>query len=1198
MERMNRSRVNLMVATVCAMGLAGSARGDIHWLSGPSPTVSRSPEQVESAIASLARRPNDRHVVVRFSGPAGVDRRDALARAGVTLLSYVGDHAYFATLSNQNVDASAAVRLGLVEALAIETAWTLHPKYLRGEVPTHALVSGSVAEGTATVAAYVLLHRDVTLAEGADLVARHGGLIRDELRTVNGLVIELPLASVRALAAEDGVQWIEPPLPPMTGNNDSNRAVTQANIVQQAPYDLDGSGVTVLVFDAGFADDSHPDFGGRLTVRDESGLSAHATHVSGTIGGSGSQSGGQFRGMAPGVTIESYGFEWNGGGIFLYSNPGDIERDYDEAINVYGADIANNSIGTNTSQNGFDCDITGDYGVTASVIDSIVRGGLGSPFRVVWANGNERGVSRCGTSYYSTAPPAGAKNHITVGALNSNDDSMTGFSSWGPTDDGRLKPDISAPGCQRGGDGAVTSTVPGGGYSGFCGTSMASPTVAGLSALILQDFRAHYPDLPDPRNSMLKVFHAHTAEDRGNVGPDYQFGYGSVRVQRAIDFLRADDFYEDWTTQDHVSDFMIRIEPGDTELKVTIAWDDVPATPNIDIALINDADIIVTDPNGVRHFPWTLSPANPGAPAVQTQEDHLNNIEQVYVANPMEGVWRVQVVGFNVPEGPQVIAIGGSPRISRDCDFNNIPDEEQIEEDPDIDCAGNGIIDECEPDCDDDGVADTCVLFRGEDDDCNENRVPDGCEPDCNENNVADDCDIRDGFSEDCNDNAVPDECDVVNGNSEDCNENGLPDECDIAERRSLDFNNNGIPDECEPPQTVHVDDDAPGDPGPGDPEESDPDEDGSPEHPFDAIQEAIDHSLTGDTVLVADGTYSGVGNRLLNFRGRPITVRSAGGAEVCTIDLLGVGPAFFFRDGEPASAVVEGFTITGGVAPNGGAMYFHSSGPTVRNCVIRGNRASGAGGGLFCSTNSFPTIINCVIDGNTSTRQGGGVYATTGVDVLISDSIITRNVATGRGGGVYARRGEVAIRNVTFSGNRSSTAGGGIFTDLDADVTVTSSILWDNAAPVGNELAIADPESRLTVSFSDVEGGESGVDVASGTLVWGEGNIDSDPGFYDAGGGDYHIRPDSICVDAGDPSRPSNDDTDIDGDARVFNDRVDIGGDEFGCSILGDHARFFACITGPGGAFGSACECADMDDDGDVDLSDWTIFQVLFPGE
>jgi predicted outer membrane repeat protein len=902
--------------------------------------------------------------------------------------------------------------------------------------------------------------------------------------------------------------------------------------------------------------------------------------------------------MAPGVTIESYGFEWSGGGIFLYSNPGDIERDYDEAINVHGADISNNSIGTNVSANGFDCDITGDYGVTASVIDSIVRGGLGSPFRVVWANGNERGVQRCGTSYHSTAPPAGAKNHITVGALNSNNDSMTGFSSWGPTDDGRIKPDISAPGCQSNGDGAVTSTVPGGGYGGSCGTSMASPTVCGLSALILQDFRAQYPGRPDPRNSTLKVFHAHTAEDRGNPGPDYQFGYGSVRVQRAIDFLRADDFYEDWTDQDHVSDFMIRIEPGDTELKVTIAWDDVPATPNVETALINDAGIIVTDPDGVRHFPWTLNPADPGAPAVQTQEDHVNNIEQVYVADPMEGVWRVQVVGYNVPEGPQVISIGGSPRISRDCDFNEVPDEQQIEENPDIDCAGEGIIDACEPDCDEDGVADTCVLFRGEDDDCNTNRVPDGCEPDCNENDIADECDLRDGFSDDCNANAVPDECDVVNGNSEDCNENGLPDECDIAERRSLDFNQNGVPDECDPVSTRHVDDDAPNDPGPGDPNISDPDEDGSPEHPFDAIQKAVDRSLTGDTVEVADGTYTGVGNRLIHFDGRPISLRSTGGANACSISLMGVGPAFFFRDGEPASAVVEGFTITGGVAANGGAMYFHSSGPTVRSCVIRGNRATGAGGGLFCSTNSFPTVVNCVIENNTASRQGGGVYATTGVDVLITDSIIAGNVATGRGGGVYARRGEVAIRNVTFSGNRSASAGGGVFCDLDADVTVTSSILWDDIAPAGDELAIADPASRLTVFFSDVEGGESGVDVASGTLVWGEGNIEGDPAFYDAGAGDYHVRSDSICVDAGDPARASGDDTDIDADARVFNDRVDIGADEFGCSIIGDHARFFACLTGPSGAFGSTCECADMDEDGDVDLGDWTIFQVLFPGE
>ena len=77
---------------------------------------------------------------------------------------------------------------------------------------------------------------------------------------------------------------------------------------------------------------------------------------------------GTYRGMAPGVQLLSYGFEYDGSGIFLYSNPGDMESDYSEAISTWGADVANNSIGSNVSINGFPCDITGDYGVTAALM--------------------------------------------------------------------------------------------------------------------------------------------------------------------------------------------------------------------------------------------------------------------------------------------------------------------------------------------------------------------------------------------------------------------------------------------------------------------------------------------------------------------------------------------------------------------------------------------------------------------------------------------------------------------------------------------------------------------------------------------------------------------------------------------------------------------------------------------------------------
>ncbi len=173
------------------------------------------------------------------------------------------------------------------------------------------------------IAAYVLFHAEVTAEEGRSLAAQYDLVVRRELRTVNGLVAELPLELVWAFAAEDAVQYLEPALPPLMEISDGNRAITGANIVQAPPYGLNGSGVSVLVYDGGTARATHLDFQGRLSARDTSGMSDHATHVSGTIGGAGVANA-TCKGMAPGVTIESYGFEQVGGlhQGFLYTDPG------------------------------------------------------------------------------------------------------------------------------------------------------------------------------------------------------------------------------------------------------------------------------------------------------------------------------------------------------------------------------------------------------------------------------------------------------------------------------------------------------------------------------------------------------------------------------------------------------------------------------------------------------------------------------------------------------------------------------------------------------------------------------------------------------------------------------------------------------------------------------------------------------------
>ncbi|MEO0483043.1 MAG: S8 family serine peptidase [Planctomycetota bacterium] len=604
----------------------------------------------------LAGRDNAR-VLVRFGSTPTASERAALEARGVKLLAPLGEGAFFANVSRQALGRAGGLEAAGVDLVeAIRPEWKLHPLLSADDVPEHALVETMPdREGRLIqrIAGYVVLHRDADLQEQADrLMNEYDVRVVDYLESVNGLVIEAPRDAARKLAALDEVQWMEPALPKFSTNNLANQQRTQADIAQSGAYGLDGSGVTVFVYDGGRAD-NHPDFQGRLTYIDNDGISNHPTHVAGTIGANGTHPG-----MAPAVQLLSAGFNFDGSGTFLYSNPGDLETDYAAAI-AAGAEISNNSIGTNTAPNGFPCSITGDYGVTASVIDAVVRGSAGEPIIVFWSNGNERQTDRCGQTFATTAPPSTAKNHNTIGALNSNDDSVTTFTSWGPTDDGRLKPDFSAPGCQSNSDFGVTSTGSGGIYSTLCGTSMSSPTAAGCAALLLQDWRAQFPGAGDPLNATVKALFAHTAADVQNPGPDYRTGYGSIRVVDAIDHMRLARFDQTSAGQGESVRYAITVAAGEA-VKVTAAWDDAPAVPNTFKALVNDLDVQVTAPDGSVFFPWTLAPDSPSLNATRDKPNRLDNIEQVSFTAGAAGTYIVEVFGYEVPEGPQSVSVVAS----------------------------------------------------------------------------------------------------------------------------------------------------------------------------------------------------------------------------------------------------------------------------------------------------------------------------------------------------------------------------------------------------------------------------------------------------------------------------------------------------------------------------------------------------------
>jgi predicted outer membrane repeat protein len=333
----------------------------------------------------------------------------------------------------------------------------------------------------------------------------------------------------------------------------------------------------------------------------------------------------------------------------------------------------------------------------------------------------------------------------------------------------------------------------------------------------------------------------------------------------------------------------------------------------------------------------------------------------------------------------------------------------------------------------------------------------------------------------------------------------------------------------------------------------------------FNNIQAAIDDSNDGDVIIVKPGTYTGDGNRDINFWGKAITLRSKNGPENCIIDCQGSEAqphrGFFFHNWEDSNSVLDGFTIRNGYDPVcGGGIVCSSGSPTIQNCIITNNRAGDDGGGIMCSVTS-PTIRNCIITKNIAEDwEGGGIRCHACRGVILDNCLITENSAR-FGGGIGSSRdnspplGDVIVTNCTFSANSAQYGGGAVHVGDGSQPSIVNCILWGDTAMYGPEIAIQGfwPSAFLHVSFSDVQGGES--DVFGHTLYWEIGNIDADPCFADPCNGDYHLKSQagrwdanegrwtkdevtSLCIDAGNPGCPLGDEPN-----DVNNIRINMGG-------------------------------------------------------
>jgi len=441
-----------------------------------------------------------------------------------------------------------------------------------------------------------------------------------------------------------------------------NAAISNgSNLLNPAPYNLDGTGIRVGIWDEARIRSTHQELLGRVTVMDSTTStydSDHATHVGGVVGATGIDA--NAKGMAPKVNLNSY--DWN--------------SDYTEMTQA-GAALATDSSKIPLSNHSYGYDATinemGVYNIEPRNTDALASS---LPYYLIfWAAGNSRVASGSQVAltslggYQSITYDALSKNVMTVGAVQDavsgslrslSNATMTSFSSWGPCDDGRIKPDVVANGWEI----YSSSSTGDRSYVSKTGTSQAAPSAMGAAALLQQLYAREFSG-QRMRASTLKGLMIHTADDLGNLGPDYQYGWGLINVKAAADVILSHkaDLSRPKLIEGTLSRTLSGVKTytnnytfvwdGVSPIRASLAWTD-PAgstqtmtdsrTPN----LVQNLDLKIISPNATTNLPYvmpfvgTWTQASMSLSAIRGK-NNVDNVEQVYLQSPTPGTYTVSV---------------------------------------------------------------------------------------------------------------------------------------------------------------------------------------------------------------------------------------------------------------------------------------------------------------------------------------------------------------------------------------------------------------------------------------------------------------------------------------------------------------------------------------------------------------------------
>lgn len=603
-----------LILLICFCASMGFSQSDPYRIHLPSASLQVN-ENLDTAIQQLESGGWDEFCsdgywfgIMQFHDLPDAETKNALEKSGVRFSYYVSGNAYYVSLPS--AIAGRKLKNHSIRALLpLKASQKLSNTLYKGAYPEHAL------DGTGKVTLSVVLYPEIK----AELLLRnHANWTLIHLNpALNSIELQIPLADLPLLSQLPGILHIDAGEKPIELEQQVNRTNHRSNVIAVPPdffggLAYDGTGVTAAVSE-GMADTTQIDFHGRLNPSYHTGnsFSGHATGVMRRMGGAGNYNPLDL-GMAYGADMLTVnGGIWNNNTLYTSE----------------GMRVANHSYG-------YGCQ--GGYNSASTTIDLQVRTRTGMMH--VFSCGNIGRDSTC--AWYGvpgwaniTGAVKSAKNVIATGALNKHDERM-GFSSKGPAYDGRIKPDMCAVG-------------PG-------GTSHAAPGVAGVYTQLFHAFKS-LSSGNEPESGMLKAILQNTAEDLGNPGPDFQFGYGRINARRAYETILDQRWAMDSVTNSSSKTQILNVPAGTAEVRILVYWSDVEAAPGATKALVNDLDLTVTN-NGVTWTPWILdhSPTAAALDAPATRGlDTLNNMEQVTLANPTAGNYTITVTGSEVPSGPQ-----------------------------------------------------------------------------------------------------------------------------------------------------------------------------------------------------------------------------------------------------------------------------------------------------------------------------------------------------------------------------------------------------------------------------------------------------------------------------------------------------------------------------------------------------------------